>query len=315
MTRLHVLILAVTGACLVAATPPLAQVAIPEPPPSQPMFTSAADLVVLHVNVFDGRSDAVDNLPEGAFTVLEDERPQKISFFNNADVPVAVGLVIDNSGSMIARRQVVVAGVNAFARSSHPEDELFTLVFNEYVEPGLPRGVGFTRSRDQLVASLQRFPAGGMTALYDAVIAGLKHLETATHQKRVLVVLGDGEDNASRSSREDMLAAATASNALIYTVAKRDTRSGAGGDAGLMRRLAAVSGGIAYFPSTEQDVVEDFGEIAGNIRRGYSIGYEPPSAGDGRYHRVKVMVRVAGRSNLRAHARDGYASPRSATSQ
>src|SRR6185369_17079055 len=104
---------------------------IVDPPPQ--VFRAQSDLVVLHVNVFDGRSDAVPDLPQAVFRVWEDDKPQDITFFGGADVPVAVGLILDNSGSMIARQQMVVAGGSAFARSSHPEDELFTIQFNENI--------------------------------------------------------------------------------------------------------------------------------------------------------------------------------------
>jgi VWFA-related protein len=273
-----------------------------------PVFKAAAELVVLHVNVFDGRSDAVPNLPQDAFLVFEDDKVQDITFFTGADVPVAVGLVVDNSSSMLTRRPMVLAGARAFVESSHPEDELFTIVFNEHVRFGLPDGVAFTRSRDQVAAGLNRFPAGGKTALYDAVIAGLDHLGTAPHQKRVLIVLSDGGDNASRHSKEDLLERAVASDALIYTVTRQAGDTPQRGDEDLMRRLAEVSGGVAYFPDGPDETIAHFTEIAGNIRRGYSIGYVPPSADDGRYHRVRVMVRVPGRNNLTARARDGYAS-------
>src|SRR5215208_2203588 len=95
------------------------------------VFKAAAELVVLHVNVFDGRSDAVPDLPQSAFTVYEDEKPQEISFFSAGDVPVTVGLVIDNSTSMLTERDLVLAGAKAFAASSHPEDQMFAVVFNE----------------------------------------------------------------------------------------------------------------------------------------------------------------------------------------
>src|SRR5262245_39312578 len=105
-----------------------------EPSTSAPaVFRAQSDLVVLHVNVFDGKSDAVPQLPQSAFIVAEDGRPQTITFFSDADVPVAAGLVIDNSSSMITRRAMVVAGSDAFVTSSHPEDQLFTIVFNEHV--------------------------------------------------------------------------------------------------------------------------------------------------------------------------------------
>lgn len=294
---------------MLTASPARAQVA-PLPVDAAPTFKSSTELVVLQVNVFDRRSDAVDNLPQSAFTVLEDEKPQDITFFTSADVPVAIGLVIDNSSSMITQRGMVLAGAQAFADSSHPEDALFAVVFNEHVRYGLPDGVDYTGSHDQVLAALSRYPPGGKTALYDAVIESLAHLGDAPHQKRVLIVLSDGGDNASRHTRQEMLDAAAASDALIYTIAKRTNAGGDRGDPKVMRQLADVSGGLAYFPDTEREVVTSFDTIAGNIRRGYSIGYVPATPGDGQYHRLKVMVRVPGRSGLAARARHGYASPR-----
>jgi VWFA-related protein len=316
MMRAGVMSAALAAAWCVAVTASGPRQVAPVPPPATDppaaVFKSTSDLVVLHVNVFAGRSDAVENLPQSAFTVLEDDRPQEITFFNSTDVPVAVGLAIDNSGSMVSRRAMVIAGANAFAQSSHPEDDLFTIVFNEHVRHGLPDGVRYTRSRAQLVSGLSRYPAGGKTAFYDAVIASLDYLKDAPLQKRVLIVLSDGGDNASQHTRQEMLDAAAASDALIYTVAKRDNGGPEDdGDPGVMRKLAEVSGGVAYFPNTEQQVIDSFTEIAGNIRRGYSIGYAPSAAADGRYHRVKVIVQAPGRKNLSAHVRHGYTARRS----
>jgi VWFA-related protein len=281
--------------------------------PSQtevPVFKSESNLVVLHINVFDGRSDAVANLPQSAFQVVEDGRTQDITFFSNVDVPVSVGLVIDNSGSMIARHDMVTAGVTAFAGSSHPEDELFTIVFNEHVRFGLPETIRFTHNPVQVHASLQRFPPGGLTALHDAVIAGLEHLYEATHQKRVLIVLSDGDDNASQHSDDAMLERVSRSDALIYSVSTADLNTNVGKPR-LLRRLAERSGGVSYSPDTDAEVVDAFKEIAGNIRRGYSIGYVPTNtARDGKFRRVRVMVRSPGYKNLTVSARDGYLAPR-----
>jgi Ca-activated chloride channel family protein len=276
---------------------------------AEQVFRVHADVVVLHVNVFDGRSDAVPDLPQEAFSVLEDGQPQEIAFFTNADVPVAVGLVLDNSGSMIARRPLVVAGSSAFVRGSHPEDELFAVIFNEHVRFALPPTVSFTTNPVLLQSSISRYPAGGRTAIYDAVVAALDHLENAGHQKRALVVLSDGEDNASRVSADDMIQKARRSDTLIYAVSSASARYGGDGDPRLLRKLAEVSGGVAYFPESEDDTVGVFEEIAGNLRRGYSIGYVPTNpAHDGRFRRVQVRVRVPQRRNLTVRARDGYLS-------
>ena len=170
--------------------------------------------------------------------------------------------------------------------------------------------MAFSTSASQVRASLGRYPAGGKTALHDAVVAGLEHLQEASHQKRVLVVMSDGDDNASQHSDDAMLERAARSDALIYSVSTADLGTGVG-DRRLMRKLAESSGGAAYFPESEKDVVEAFTEIAENIRRGYSLGYVPSDpARDGRLRRVKVTVRAPGYDNLKVSSRDGYLAPR-----
>jgi len=270
-----------------------------------PVFKAKSDLVVLHVNVFDGKSDAVPDLQQSAFIVTEEGKPQTISFFSAADVPVAAGLVFDNSTSMLSRRKLVMAGSHAFVTSSHPEDELFTVIFNEHVRLGLQDSVPFTRSQSQVQASLARYPAGGQTALHDAVIEALDHLQMATHQKRVLIVLSDGDDNASRHSEADMLHRASRSDALVYTISTADFAHQSGKPS-VLKKLARRTGGTSYFPKSEAEIVSAFTEVAQNIRRGYSIGYIPESPREeGEYRSVKVTVQVPGR-NLSVRVRDGY---------
>ena len=295
-------VMLVVGVCFAAA------VAASQDPPQ--VFRATSDLVVLHVNVFDGKSDAVPDLPQSAFQVFEDGKPQTITFFSSEDVPVAVGLVMDNSGSMITRRAMTVAGAKAFSGSSHPQDQVFTIIFNEHIRFGLPPTVKFSTNPVLVQSTFTLYPPGGKTAVHDAVIAGIEHLEEASHQKRVLVLLSDGEDNASRHSEDDMLQRAVGSNVLIYTVSTADLGTSVGNNR-LLRRLAERSGGVSYSPKTEKDVVEAFAEIATNIRRGYSVGYVPTNTlQDGRYRKVKITVRAPGRRNLDVAARDGYLAPR-----
>lgn len=274
-----------------------------------PLFKSESDVVQLHVNVFDGNSDAVPALTKENFLVFEDGRHQEITFFSSEDVPVAAGLVIDSSSSMIAKGKLVVAGAMAFADSSHPEDELFSVHFNEHVRLGLPPSLPFTASRPLLRGVLSSMRPGGKTALHDAVIGALEHVEKANHQKHAVIVLSDGDDNASTHSRDDMYERAKRSDAIIYTVAVNDPRTGGDGDPGVLRRLAEIGGGLAYFPRSDEQVVAAFTEIAENIRRGYSIGYVPTNtARDGGWRNVKVMVRAPGK-RLSARCRDGYTAP------
>lgn len=311
MARAVLLVLAVCATAALAVAWQDRQPA-PAAPGDIPVFRARSELVVLHVTVFDRRGNAVAALPRHVFQVFEDDEPQAITFFSSGDVPVAAGLVIDNSGSMITHRRMVVAGATAFAESSHPEDELFTIHFNEHVRFGLPGSVPFTSERTLLHAALARYPSGGRTALHDAVIAGLEHLRHASHQKHVLVVLSDGDDNASRSSKADMLDRARRSNTVIYTVSN-DRQTGTRGDPGVLRDLADDTGGVAYFPESEEEVVRSFDRIAVNIRRGYSIGYSPtPATRNGGFRRVKVVVRAPGRGHLKVRSRDGYLAPSAA---
>ena len=277
--------------------------------PVRPTFSTESDLVVLHVTVFDRHGDPVPQLTRDVFHVVEDGMPQTISMFSGEDAPVAVGLVVDNSSSMLTRRAMVMAGVMAFAESSKPDDQAFSIVFNERVRRGLPPTVGFTSNATLLQASIAALPPGGMTALHDAVIAGLDQLDTAERQKHVLVVLSDGEDNASRQREEDMLRRAERSNALIYAVSTARLDSSVGNER-LLRKLARGTGGELYTPRTERDVVAAFADIAVKIRRGYTIGYAPTnSAHDGTYRKLIVRALVPGMRPPVVHVRDGYLAP------
>ena len=294
---------------VVRAAGGLGQDPAPSQAPAPPSFSSESDLVVLQVTVFDRRGDSVRQLPREVFHVVEDGTPQTITLFSGDDAPVAVGLVVDNSSSMLTRRAMVTAGVKAFSESSKTDDQVFTIVFNEHVRRGLPDTVAFTSNATLLQATMAAVPPGGKTALHDAVIAGLEQLGKAERQKHVLVVLSDGDDNASRQSEREMLQRAERSNALIYALstARLDTSVG---NEGLLRRLARSTGGELYTPRSERDVVAAFGEIGAKIRQGYTIGYVPTnSAHDGSYRKLIVRVLAPGMRAPVVHVRDGYLAP------
>jgi VWFA-related protein len=277
--------------------------------PARPTFSTESELVVLQVTVFDRHGDSVRQLSKDVFHVVEDGTPQTITMFSGDEAAVAVGLVLDNSSSMLTRRAMVISGVKSFAESSRPDDQAFTIVFNEHVRRALPDTVAFTSNPTLLQASTAAIPAGGQTALYDAVIAALDHLQKAERQKHVLVVLSDGEDNASRRSEDEMMRRAAQSNALIYAVstARLDTSVG---NERLLRKLARSSGGELYTPRTERDVIGAFGEIGGKIREGYTLGYVSTNAAhDGSYRKLIVRVLAPGMRAPVVHVRDGYVAP------
>ena len=241
--RAHILLIAVIAApsrCWRVAGAAAFRAAPDEPQ----VFKSGRRARRLHVNVFDGRSDAVPDLPQSAFTVFEDDKPQDIAFFSAGDVPVTVGLVIDNSTSMIDRARARARG-NQRVRRVEPSRGRDV---RGRLQRTRPHGTARARlsSRPTVcssLASLGRFPPGGKTALYDAVIAGLDQLEQGAYQKHVLVVLSDGGDNASTHTEKEMLQRVRSSSALIYTIVDPDVFTPGEGNRGVLRRLAKLSGG------------------------------------------------------------------------
>src|SRR2546426_121305 len=174
------------------------------------------DLVIFNVTVTDAKGRSVKGLSRDDFRIIEAGQEQSIQFVRPEDIPATVGLVIDNSGSMRRRRSDVINAALAFAEASNPQDEIFIVNFNERVSMGLPGALPFTSDMDQLRAALANTRAEGKTALYDGVAAALNHLEAGTHQRKALVVLSDGGDNASGLTENGVRALAGQSNATIY---------------------------------------------------------------------------------------------------
>jgi len=269
---------------------------------AHPHFSARSELVVLHVTVKDRRGAYVTGLPERAFQVFDEGRPQPIAFFTGEDAPVTVGLVVDNSGSMRQSRERVLTAVRAFVEAGHPEDEVFALTFNERVRPVLGADAPFTSDAETLRAALtSALIARGRTALFDAVAEGLVYLQRGRHARQVLVVIGDGGDNASEIAFDSALRRAQASNAAIYTVGfvdPLDTES----DPKVLRRLAETTGGESFFPEDASRIQAVLGRIAEDIRHIYTIGYVPRAAGAPaalRRLRVKVTPPDGRRTDVR----------------
>ena len=271
-------------------------------------FAVQSDLVVLHVTVTDRRGAYVTDLQREAFEVFDEGQRRPIQLLADTDTPVTVGLLIDNSDSMLPTRELVIAAAAAFAEASHPEDEIFALAFNEHVRAALPAHEPFTSDVNTLRAALDRsMRARGRTALYDAVLAGLEYLSHGSRARRVLVVVSDGADNASRATREDVFRKAQASNAMIYTLGLRDPALPHEGDPRLLRDLAEATGGASFQPDRLRDVDAALREIARDIRHTYTIGYVPTQVDrDGSYHRVRVEVESPNGRRLRVRSRSGY---------
>jgi len=304
-----------------APPPPPTQAAPPqEAPQGTYRIKSQVSLVVLHVSVLNDRSVFVPGLQEDNFRVLEDKVEQKLSVFKQEDVPVSFGLVVDNSGSMRAKRPQVNAAALTFVKTSNPADEGFVVNFND--DYYLDTEHDFTSNLGELRTALERIDARGSTALYDAVIGSLDHLKKGTRDKKVLLVVTDGEDNASRHSLENAVEQAQRADTVIYAVGvfsdddiKHDHRAMKKARTALSE-LANATGGLAFFPETADDTEAICTQIAHDVRNQYTVAYYPTNtAHDGSFRTVSVQVTPPrGVGKLTVRTRTGYYASRAPSS-
>ena len=279
-----------------------------QPPVEQrPTFTSAAELVVVHVTVKDRRGAYVKGLGRDNFLVFEDDVAQRIDVFSGEDAPVTVGFLLDSSGSMREGRERVMAAATAFAESSHGRDDVFALTFNEHVRAALPPSMPFTSDANVLRGALMRaVSAAGLTAMYDAIAEGLDYIAKGQHLRRVLVVVGDGGDNASKTTFDSVLHQAQSSNAGIYTVGIVDPLDHEA-DPSRLKRIARATGGESFFPRRIEDVDDVLRQIARDIRNSYTLGYVSSNQlRDGQFRQIRVVATDGDGKRLRVRARDGY---------
>jgi VWFA-related protein len=280
---------------------------------AQSHFSARSDLVVLNVAVTDSRGGFVSGLPAGVFRVIDEGQPQKIAFFAEQDAPATIGLLIDASGSMLENRDRVIAGVTEFARASHPDDEFLPLVFNEQVTPVLAPG-RFTSDPNELRGVLTTaLGARGRTAFHDAVTHAVEAVGRGRYERKVLIVLSDGGDNASRLSFNEALEKVLASNVVIYTIALIDPLA-LDQNPKALRRLADGTGGLAFQPDNVAVVSRVFRSIAHDIRSRYTVAYAPPEPdAKGHLRRVRVVIEAPGRTGLKVRTRTGYVAESAST--
>ena len=285
-------------------------VSTPQQVDRRPTISVETDLVMLPVTVVDQHGVFVPGLTREQFTVYDNGERQAIEFFTSEETPATVGLVIDSSGSMRRHRDQVTAAGTAFAGLSHPLDELFTVNFNDTVWLGLPASAAFAADIDQLHAALARAPAQGMTALYDAVLGALDHLRLGSQDRKVLIVVSDGGDNASVQTFDTVLAQAQLAGAVIYAVILADSDDH---DAKpyVLKKFAHATGGEAFTPTRAEDVMTAFTQIAREIRSGYTIGFSPVDAPDDGFRSVRVVADAGNRRQLLVRTRAGYYAGRS----
>jgi Ca-activated chloride channel family protein len=268
------------------------------------VFKKEVEEVVLHATVVDDKQHLITNLEKNAFTVFENNQPQTITSFRHEDIPVAMGIVIDNSGSMREKREKVNKAAINLVRSSNPSDQVFVVNFND--EYFLDQD--FTGDIKKLNEALEKVEARGGTALYDAIVASADHLKrNAKLQKKVLFVVTDGEDNASRETLEQAVRRLQEENGpTVYAIGllgeekqRRARRA--------LQTLAERSGGICFLPKNLEEVDEISKTVAHDIRNQYTIGYKPttPKSAGG-YRTIRVDAKTKGYNKLTVRTRSGY---------
>jgi Ca-activated chloride channel homolog len=278
-------------------------------PQNQDPIRINIELVVLHATVLDDKRLPVAGLSKADFQIYENGVLQEIESFGHEDVPVTVGLVIDNSGSMRTKRTEVIAAALAFAHASNPKDQHFLVNFNEYVTFGLPTDMPFTSDLTQLEGALSTVTANGKTALYDAMAAALNHLKKGKRDKQVLIVVSDGADNASQHNAARLITLAKQSEAIIYTIgiyepADPDRNPGA------LKQFAKATGGEAFLPQSTKDATAICERIARDIRSQYTLSYTPATMKyDGGYRVIKVKAKAPAGEALFVRTRAGYYAP------
>jgi len=283
--------------CFFLAAVCAAQTAPPNKAPEMPpetTFRVGTDLVQLNVSVFDQSGKIIKGLPQSAFTVYENNVKQEISVFRQEDVPVSLGILIDHSASMANKRDRVASASLAMVKASNPDDEVFLIDFSENADVVQD----FTSNLGVLEKSLRGTRTQGETAMRDAVILGIEHLRAkAKRDKRVLVVITDGEDNASIVTQQRVIEAAHQSNVIVYAIALlgEEQPAAAARARAQLDALTLATGGRSWYPANVNEIANITPEIAHEIRNQYIIGYTPSDVTkDGKFRPIRVEVNVPG---------------------
>jgi Ca-activated chloride channel family protein len=266
---------------------------------------SEVRLVLLDVSVKDRAGAFVPGLSKANFGVLENGLRQPITVFEREDLPVTVGILVDESQSMGDKRSDVLSAAVTLIAESNPQDETFVLNFNETVRRGLPERQLFSSDIQQLNTALYRGFSVGRTALYDAVFDGLNQLELGQRDKKALVVISDGGDNMSGHRRRDVFDKLDRSIATVYAVGLYDADD-PDRSPGLLKHLAEVSGGEAFFPASSAQMTDVCRTIAKDIRTRYTVGYIPQASNGGALRHIRVNVADPSHAKLIARARSQY---------
>jgi len=267
-------------------------------------FRSDTRLVVLHASVTDHKGKLLTNLGQNAFKVFENGQPQQVKIFRREDVPVSLGIIIDDSGSMMTKRSRVEAASLAMVRESNPQDEVFIVNFNDDAYLDVP----FTNDIHKMEQGLARIDSRGGTAMRDAISQALDYMKAkAKKDKKVLMVITDGNDNASNISLEKVVARSNQSDTLVYAIGlfTEEEKHEATKARRALNELTSATGGLTFYPKEVSEVQALAVEIARDIRNQYTIAYSPSIQQlDGSYRQIKVTVDAPGRPVVRT--RSGY---------
>ena len=273
----------------------------------QATFSVRTEMVVLPVTVTDSRGQSIAGLTSEQFRVYDEGRLQPIALFRGGDVPLTVGLIVDYSTSMRPKKNAAHAALEAFARSGREDDEMFIVSFSDRAElRPLPGGKQFSSDPAELAAALKAGTPGGTTALYDAVALGLRHLPAGRSDRKALIVVTDGGDNASRLKYAQVRDLARASEAVIYGIGLTGSELQEENPNNL-KRLCRDSGGNAYFPEAASDIERMMMDIAQDLRTQYTIGFTPAPPRPGQtFRKVKVSAVSPSGVKLDVRTRAGY---------
>jgi Ca-activated chloride channel homolog len=272
----------------------------------QTKIAVSSSLVLLPVNVTDSRGAFVAGLKREDFRVFEEGQPQNLTVFDERDTPVTVGLIVDHSRSMGAKLAGVIEAVNSFAHSSNRQDEMFVVDFNDEVSIELMKGKAFSNDPKEIEEALNAVSARGRTALYDAVSEGLRHLQYSHLEKKALIIISDGGDNASHLKYSQVLEQARQSQAVIYSIALLGSDNEEE-NPNLLKRLCKDTGGVAYFPAKDESVATVSAAIARDLREQYMLGYPLQNVNRAdTFRKVEVKVTAPGQGRLHVRTRPGY---------
>lgn len=264
------------------------------------------DIVTVHITVSDPYGRFVTGLEKSHFEIFDDKLKQEIEFFSDDDAPVTLGIVYDVSGSMTSKLQRSLHALRRFVETSHNDDEFFLVGFNQRAQ--LVRD--FTSSGESVINSLSLVSPDGKTALYDAAYLGVEKARQGHHTKRAILVISDGQDNSSRYTFNELRTLVKEADVQLYAIGVLDVNDGTLGLAGqaILEELSRVTGGRAFFPQSEEELVDVCTQIALELRHQYSVGYYPTTnVRDGRWHKIKVKVDPpAGLPRLSVRAKEGY---------